>query len=160
MQPVHTDVGAYERARLEELARKPRTEVLTVTHDFINEPWAAGRLRAVMESLVERVLAFGPEVDDFRVRKQCLEDAEVLAFQRQHPKLYWMLTDRKMVQEPRVRSALTGLIHVRNKVDCGELQDGQDAEAMATRTVLAALGATHVADAAAAGAAGPAASTD
>ena len=81
------------------------------------------------------MLAFDPEVDDFRVRKQCLEDAEVLAFQRQHPKLYWMLTDRKMVQEPRVRAALTGLIHVRNKVDCGELQDGQDGEAMATRTV-------------------------
>ena len=35
-----------------------------------------------MEMLTKRVLAAGDDVVDFKLRKQCLEDSEVLAFQR------------------------------------------------------------------------------
>lgn len=137
---LRTDVGAYQDAKLRALAADPTKTVLTVEHDFVNEPWRVERLRPLLESLAARVAAFGDDVDDFKVRKTCLDDPEVLAFQRQHPKLYWLLTDRKMVRDARFRGAVTGLLHVRSKVENGEVEEGRDADAMATKSVLAALG--------------------
>lgn len=141
---MNEDVKAYETKRLQELAERPNTTVLTVEHDSRHDPWPVDRLKPLMERLVARVLSFGDEVDDFRVRKTCLDDPEALAFQRAHPKLYWMLTDRKMMGEERCRSALTGLLHVRAKVEAGEVADEHEADGLATRTVLAALGASHI----------------
>ena len=139
-----SEVNAYEQEHLKELASRPNTTVLQATHDILHDPWPVSRLKPMMETLVKRVLAFGDEVDDFRVRKACLDDEEVLSFQRTHPKLYWMLTDRKMMREPRLRSAVTGLLHVRSQVEAGALAEGRDADAMATRSVLAALGTSHI----------------
>lgn len=139
-----TEVHAYEQQRLDELSKRPNTTVLTVEHDATHDPWPADRLKTLMEQLVGRVLAFGDDVDDFRVRKTCLDDPETLAFQRTHPKLYWMLTDRKLMAEERCRTAITGLLHVRSQVDAGKVTNTRDADAMATRTVLAALGTSHI----------------
>jgi hypothetical protein len=144
MSSLASEVGAYEDEHLRELASRPNTTVLQVGHDRVQDPWPVTRLRPLMETLVARVLAFGDDVDDFRVRKDCLDDPEVLEFYRAHPKLYYMMTDRKLMGEERCRSAITGLLHVRDKVETGALEEGRDADAMATRSVLAALGASHV----------------
>lgn len=132
-------MGAYEKQRLEELASRPNTTVLTVEHDFVNDPWPVSRLQPLLERLATRVTSFPDDTPDFVVRKTCLEDSDFLEFQRMHPKLYWMLTDRKLVKEKNFRSAVTGLLHVRRKVERGEVEEGQEADGMATRTVLAAL---------------------
>ena len=134
-----SDVNAYEKKRLEELSERPNTTVLTVEHDFVNEPWPVSRLRPLLERLAKRVTEFPDETDDFVVRKTCLDDPEVLEFQRMHPKLYWMLTDRKLVKEEKFRNAVNGLLLVRRKVEVGEVESGQEADGMATRTVLASL---------------------
>lgn len=134
-----SDVNAYEKNRLEELSERPNTTVLTVEHDFVNEPWPVSRLRPLLERLAKRVTEFPDETDDFVVRKTCLDDPEVLEFQRMHPKLYWMLTDRKLVKEEKFRNAVNGLLLVRRKVEVGEVESGQEADGMATRTVLASL---------------------
>lgn len=134
-----SDVNAYEKKRLEELSERPNTTVLTVEHDFVNEPWPVSRLRPLLERLAKRVTEFPDETDDFVVRKTCLDDPEVLEFQRMHPKLYWMLTDRKLVKEERFRNAVNGLLLVRRKVEVGEVESGQEADGMATQTVLASL---------------------
>lgn len=136
---LDTDVNAYEKQRLEELSQRPNTTVLTVEHDFVNEPWPVSRLRPLLERLAKRVTEFSDETDDFVVRKTCLDDPEVLEFQRMHPKLYWMLTDRKLVKEEKFRNAVNGLLLVRRKVEVGEVESGQEADGMATQTVLASL---------------------
>ena len=77
---MQTEVQAFENERLQKLSEKKNTTVLTVQHDFINDPWPEKRLRDVMEPLVARVLAFDASVSDFALRKACMEDPEVLAF--------------------------------------------------------------------------------
>ena len=134
------NLESLHRARLEELAARPRTSVYDVVHDSVAEPWAASRLRPVMERIVEAALAHGPEVADFAVRKAGLEDPEALAFQRRHPKLYWLITDREKMREPRLRDAVGAMLGLRDRVERGELADGPDADALATQTVIAALG--------------------
>ena len=84
------------------------------------------------------MLAFDDAVDDFTVRKTCLDDAETLLFQRDHPKFYWMLTDRKVMRDERARNAVTGLLFVHEQVESGVVS-GEEANASATKTVLAAL---------------------
>lgn len=136
---METEVQAFENERLRRLSEKGNTTVLTVQHDFINDPWSERRLRDVMEPLVARVLSFDGSVSDFTLRKTCMEDPEVLAFQRQHPKMYWMLTDRTIMGDERSRKAITGMLYVRKQVESGAVAEGQEADAMATKTVLAAL---------------------
>lgn len=136
---MQTDVQAFENERLRKLSERPDATVLTVKHDFINDPWPEERLRNVMEPLVVRVLTFGEEVSDFAVRKKCMEDSEVLEFQRRHPKMYWMLTDRKVMRDERSRKAITAMLYIRRQVDAGGVTEGEEADAMATKTVLAAL---------------------
>lgn len=137
--PSANDIGAYQRARLEELAQRPNTTVFDVQHDVRNDPWPVSRLRPVLESVVARTLAFDDATDDFVVRKTCLDDPEVLAFQRQHPKLYWILTDRKIMREPKHRNAVHAMLQVRVEIESGRVQEGQDADALATKTVVRAL---------------------
>ena len=136
---MDAEVKAYETERLRKLSERKNTTVLTVQHDFVTDPWPESRLRGVMEPLLARVLAFDDSVDDFSLRKACLDDEEVLAFQRQHPKMYYMLTDRKIMRDERSRKAITGMLYVRKQVDAGAVTEGNEADAMATKTVLAAL---------------------
>lgn len=133
------DFGAFQREHLRQLADKPNTTVLTVEHDSVNKPWSVDRLRPVMEKIVERVLAFDDDVNDFCVRKTCLDDPEILEFQRRHPQLYWMISDRKVMREPRLRNTMNAMLELRAKVERGELSEGTDADAAATQTVVAAL---------------------
>lgn len=111
MSGLPTDVHAFDTAHLEELSSRPNSTVYTVKHDHVHEPWPVERLRPVLERLATRVVSFDDDVDDFRVRKTCMEeDAEILAFQRDHPKFYWMLTDRKLMREPKFRDTVKGLL--------------------------------------------------
>lgn len=135
-----SDVGAFERERLEALAEKRNTTVLTVEHDEVRDPWPTARVRPVLERLAARVAAAPDDADNFRLRKACVaDDEEARDFQRAHPKLFWMVTDAKMVREARFRNALAGLLRVREQVERGEVPEGRDADALATRTVLGAL---------------------
>jgi hypothetical protein len=137
------EVQAYQQAHLQELASRPNTTVLTVQHDSIADPWTETRLTTVLNSLQERILAADDEVDDFVLRKRCLEDPETLAFQRQHPKFYWMLTDRKLMREDKFRGAVLSMIQLRGSVERGEVAAGQEADAMATKKVMEALSGTE-----------------
>ena len=139
-----SDLQTLQEEHLRKLAERPNTTVYTVQHDRVAEPWPAARLRRVMEDLVGRALAYGDEVCDFRVRKELIEDPEALAFYRAHPKMFHMITDRAVMREPHFRSAITGLLHVRDEVERGRVAEGHDADAMATRTVMTALSGTDL----------------
>lgn len=134
------EVGAFEKERLEALAAKPNTTVYTVKHDNVHEPWKMERLRPVLSKLAARLATFEASVDDFTVRKTCLDDPDILAFQRAHPKLYWLVTDRSLMHEDRFRNALGALLTVRDRVESGQLREGQEADATATSAVMRALG--------------------
>ena len=142
MQPVESDVQAMHRKRLEELSSRKNTTVLDVTHDTVRDPWPVSRLRAVMESITSSTVGAKEEEETDFARRQRLmtDDEEVLSFQRLHPKMYWMLTDRSMMRSKQHRDAITGMLYVQQQVENGSVSAGQEADAMATRTVLAALG--------------------
>ena len=134
-----SEVGAYQKERLQKLAEKPNTSVLEVNHDSTHEPWKAERLRGAVEDIAERASAFPDDVVDFTVRKTLLDDPETLAFKKDHPKLYWMLTDRKMLKDARFRQALGGMLKLREQVEAGVVAEGNEADALATQSVVAAL---------------------
>lgn len=139
MSSLESEVGAYERERLEKLAEQPNTTVFKNDYDSTHEAWKATRLRGISERVAKRVTEFSGDVSDFQVRKQCLDDAEVLEFQRHHPKLYWLLTDRTMVKDMRFRRALGAMFEVRKKVERGDISEGRDADALATSSIVSAL---------------------
>ena len=136
---LENEVGAFEKERLEKLSQTPNTTVFTTSYDKTHEPWSSSRARSVAERVAQRVTEFGDDVSDWQVRKRCTDDPEVLEFQRTHPKLYWMLTDRKMVSDKRFQQALGAMLKVREKVERGEVAEGRDADAMATSSVVSAL---------------------
>ena len=124
---------------LRDKANQPNTTVYETTYTSTHTPWTSATLRPLLERLATRVTAFAPDVDDFVVRKTCLDDPEVCRFQKAHPKLYWMVTDRAVICKPENRQAISALVELRAKVERGELRDGEEANAAATQAVLAAL---------------------
>lgn len=140
MSSIPTDVESVHQERLQELSQRPNTTVLTVQHDEKHDPWPAARLRGVMETITKRTLSTPDDAHDFALRKQLLtDDPEILAFQRQHPKFYWLLTDRAIMREKKSRDAVTGMLFIRDEIEHGRVAEGQEADGMATRTVLEAL---------------------
>lgn len=129
-----------QKQHLENLASRPNTTVMTVEHDVKNDPWPVSRLRPVMESIMRGVTQKEEEdITDFALRKRMLEDPETLAFQRQHPQLYWVLTDRAVMREQKSRDAITALLRLRTQVERGEIPNGHEADAAATNAVMTAL---------------------
>ena len=125
-----------ERIRRE----NPNAEVLEVIHSRIQEPWRAERLEPMFEKIVTKIFEFEESVADFVVRKTLLEDPEILEFQRAHPTLYYTLTDRATMKEDRYRGVLKKMVVLRQRVERGEVQADERADAMATDIVVASLG--------------------
>lgn len=127
-----------ERQRMEELAKRPNTKVLQVTHDFVAEPWPADRASAAVHRIVQQCLSSTVE-DDFQMRKELLRDGEIKAFQHQHPRMFWTLTDRKVVREPKNVRAIEAMLNVHRMVEVGVVQKGDYSNAVATQAVMHAL---------------------
>jgi hypothetical protein len=68
-----------------------------------------------------------------------MKDPHVLAFQRQHPKLYWMVTDRKKMKEQKYRDVIGAMVELRKRVELGQVKEGEEADATATRVITDAL---------------------
>lgn len=136
--PIQSQAAAMHEEQLRRLADRSDTVVYKPTYASVHEPWKATDARRVAEYIASKTSSFGEETSDFALRKALLEEEEVLKFQRCHPKLYYMLTDRQMVGEPRFRQALGAMLSVRDKVDEGSVGE-DEANAMATSGVLAAL---------------------
>lgn len=138
MGDLPTTVGAYEKERLEELSNQPNTTVYSVKHDATHDPWRPKRLKRVIERISTRVREFSSDVDDFTLRKRCLDDGEILAFQRDHPKTYYMLTDRSLSKNPKAHAAVVAMLGIHSQLRNGELSE-QEADAAATSAVVNAL---------------------
>ena len=140
MEGMQTDVKVMEQSRLEELSSRPNTTVLEVSHEFKHERWSVVRLRRCVDRIYRRV---SDELDcslsDFAVRKACLDEEEILEFQRVHPKLYWLVTDRKLMQDARAREAIEAMMSVVTRVEGGGITQDSEADAEATRAIVQAL---------------------
>jgi len=135
-------IAQMQREEAERLAAQPNTEVLEVKYASINDPWPAARLRKVCDRLMKRVLEeFSADASDFLVRKTCLDDEEILTFYRSHPKLYTMLTDRKLLNDPKkpAQTVLNGFLDLRQTIDSGIVAEGKEADAMANKIVMSCL---------------------
>ena len=136
---LDSEVRAYQAERLKRLAEQPRTTVYEAEHDH-HEAWPADSVSAVLERIAARATTASSEaVDDFKFRKALLEDPETLRFQRDHPKLFWLASDRVQMREPRYRGAIAALLEVKRRTERGELQGEHEADAAATRVVMDAL---------------------
>ena len=148
MTSLPAEMGAYHEEHLRELASKPNTTVFRAErHGEHHEPWASARLRAVLSRLVERVLAFPEGTPDVTVQIKCLKtedgvgrDEEMCAFYRDHPKTYHMLTCQSLMRDPKSRTVVLAMLDVRQRQESGEVGTEQEADALATRQVMAAMG--------------------
>lgn len=129
----------FEEERLKRLAATPNTTVFKTEYGEAHEAWKVDRLRGVAETIAARTTEFDADASAFQLRKRLMQDEDVLTFQRAHPKLFWMLTDRTMVGDARFRQALGAMFTVREKVERGEVEDGRDADALATSGIVSAL---------------------
>lgn len=134
---IPSEVKAFQEEKLRELAERPNTQVLRPKFT-VHKAWKADRLRGVMEKLVARVVSADKDMPDFTLRKACLEDTEILTFQRQHPKCFWLLTDRSIIKDEKSRNAITGMLLLKEKMERGELTE-DDANAAATKHVMESL---------------------
>ena len=134
-----TDQGAFGRRALEDLADRPNTKVYDVKFDSEREAWPADKLRASLERLMSTFRAIPEDVDPFRARKQCLEDPQILEFQRAHPRVFWMCTDRAVNGTEEFRKILSAFLALREKVDAKAIVDDNEANALATKAVMQIL---------------------
>ena len=139
MNKLEGDVTAFQKERIEELKNQDRTSIYETKHDFKHEPWKASTIRPLLEDLAAMVSSFGNETSDFMVRKSCLKEERFLKFQRDHPQLYYLMTDRKMLRDDRFRQAFTSMLFVREKIDSGSLSDGTEADGMIMNGIVSAL---------------------
>ena len=133
------DVAAFQKEKLRELSEKPNTTVYETEHTEIREPTAIDDVSKVLEKISIRLAQYDCDKNDFFVRKDLLKDDEILNFQRKHPKMYWMVTDREKMAESKYRGAISALLEVRRRVERGEVPSGEEADAAATRTIIDAL---------------------
>jgi hypothetical protein len=131
-------VSSAEHKRLEELAANPKNRVLKVTHDFEKEPWESQRVAKAVQTILDKSMASDIS-DDFKMRKNLLNDPEIKAFQFDHPRMFFTLTDRNMMREPKYRKAIEGMLNVHRMMEKGVVQKGDVASAVATQTVMHAL---------------------
>lgn len=128
--------------RMRDLADQPNTSVLTTEYDTVREPWKVARLRPIMQTITARASTeFRGTTDDFVLRKTLMEDPKILEFQRAHPKLFWAITDREMMQQERYRNSITAMLHVMERKERGQLQGEHEADAAATDSIMSTLGA-------------------
>ena len=133
------EVTAFQKERIDELKQQNHTSIYETKHDFKHEPWKATTLRPLMEQLATTVTNFGDEVSDFKVRKECLKNKDFLNFQRDHPQLYYLMTDRKMLRDDRFRQAFSSMLEVREQIDSGNMSDGTEADGMIMSGIVSAL---------------------
>ena len=139
----YTMAQAQMEEKMRELADQPNTTVLKTEYDILHEPWKSDRLRAVLEKIVKRVMESDENADAFRLRKQMMsDDNEILQFQRDHPQMYWAVTDRQLMSQEKYRNAVTAMLRVKEKVERGEVPANHEADGMATSAIVQALGAT------------------
>lgn len=137
---MQSNMQAMHDAKLRELADRPNTTVYTPSFDTVREPWRVARLRPVLERLMQRVYGFADDATDDVVREGCVkDDDEIQAFKKDHPKMYTLLTDRKVMSVQSSRDAIQSMLLVREQVEKGTVAEGRDADALATKHVVTAL---------------------
>lgn len=140
---AHTKkIMQHEQRKYAEGLRRanPRAEVLEVTYDATHQPWKATELTTVFEDIVRRIFDdFCEDEADFVVRKSLLKDPTILRFQRAHPKLYYVLTDRALMRQDKYRATLGHMLRVRADIEGGRLPDDERGDAAATQAIVGSL---------------------
>lgn len=127
--------------RMRRLADEPNTTVLQTDYDTVREPWKVARLRAIMERITKRATQeFAEDADDIALRKTLMEDAEILEFQRAHPKLFWGITDRAMMKEVKYRNSISAMLDIMEQKERGMFRGEYEADGAATSAIMSALG--------------------
>lgn len=127
------------RRHAEKLAEaSPSAKVLETSYDSYHEPWGVARLQAVFETIVSKTLA-SDNPDAFAMRKEILHsEDEILRFQRCHPKMYYVLTDKEKMANARYRDTIKAMLVVRSQVESGAIPEGM-ADAAATQAIVSSL---------------------
>jgi len=130
-----------QRRYAEKIQREnPRAEVMEVTHEFKHEPWKAYDLTVIFDDIVRRIFSdFHPDQADFVVRKSLLQTPSILCFQRDHPRLYYVVTDRSLMANATYRSTLSQMLRVRKEIEAGRLPDDERGEAAGVEAIVSSL---------------------
>ena len=120
----------------------PNAKVYRRVEGVVREPWKTDRLMDVFDAIVSQTLKKEDDEPVFNFRKRLLREnmnGDVLPFQQDHPKLYFMLTDKKTMSQAKYRDALKGMVLVQREVERGNVAKGKEADSMAGTAVLRAI---------------------
>ena len=137
---MEAQYDAFEEQRLRQLASEG-AEVYTVEHENKHDPWPFVKIRGIMQQVASQMEGTEhEELDDFKFRRALLENNEEMRrFKKDHLNLFMMVTDREKMRDRRYRGAVEAILTVHLQVERGEISAGRDADATATRAVIAAL---------------------
>ena len=135
VRPTTMDAKQQHAERIWE--ENPNAEIYEVKHDRIQEPWKVDRLQKIFKKIVTRVLEFDESTNDFVIRKTLLQDADILEFQRGHPRLYYVLTDRNVITQEKYAKLVNKMLLLRQSMD-GSPPD-ERVDAMATNLIVSSL---------------------
>ena len=141
LKNMDSEVCSLKQEHLSRLASQPNTDVLKVEYDSHHQPWKANNVKHISNLIYKYSNSEETRnMDAFKFRKHCLNDTTILDFQRKHPKMFWVLTDRELMKNTKYQKAISELIDLRSRIDNKTLTDGQEADALATKVVMQALG--------------------
>ena len=125
---------------MEEIARRnPNAEVFRASHTHVQKPWKVKTVRKVVNKIHELMTTEYRGLDLFTARKRCCEDELINDFHKRHLELFFAVSDREKMEDVNYRSTIFNLIELRSKIERGEVEDGLQADAMATSIVMNTL---------------------
>lgn len=130
---MDTSKLAYEK-HVEEMRRTHPNATVLETQYIEHEPWKVETLTNICEQIARRTRENTEISDLFRYRKSLLKEKDILAFQRHHPKLFWMLTDKDTVSDPKYQKTLGYFLNILYLKESGKINES-DANATASKVI-------------------------
>jgi len=114
--------------KLKELSEKKENVVLVEEHDIKFEPWSTKRVKKCIDMIIEITHDPELELNKEKIRKKCTEKLELVKFSNYHHAMFEKFTDPEYAHNEKFLNGIKMMINVREKVETGEIDEGEDAD--------------------------------
>ena len=130
-------VGYFTDDKLQELAEKPNTIVMTPTHDTVFEPWPAARVASMLDmisTITKRMKSQSSE----EIQDYCKSHPDMHEFSEKYQVMFKKITDPLFVQDDENLKVMKKLVLLKAAVD-NNLTTSEQAQAEAADLALKSL---------------------